>query len=104
MAGMCRKYYDMVILGASFSADLESGWQNYVVRTTGVSVIYFGINRFTVDDILGSQAYRDHPPVVFVYEMVERNLIARHSECETGDEAIREHSMRPRTIPWIMAR
>jgi hypothetical protein len=43
------KYYDVVVLGDSFSVDQVSrrfGWQNYFINRTGLSMIVFDTRRY----------------------------------------------------------
>ncbi len=74
------KYYDIVVLGDSFSVDQEGrrfGWQNYFINRTGLSMIVFDTRRFWPVEIYESPAFKKHPPKVFVFESVERYLNER---------------------------
>ncbi len=74
------KYYDIVVLGDSFSVDQEGrrfGWQNYFINRTGLSMIVFDTRRFWPIEIYDSPAFKKHPPKVFVFESVERYLNER---------------------------
>lgn len=74
------KYYDIVVLGDSFSVDQEDrrfGWQNYFINRTGLSMIVFDTRRFWPVEIYESPAFKKHPPKVFVFESVERYLNER---------------------------
>jgi hypothetical protein len=74
------RYYDVVILGDSFSCDQESrmfGWQNYFIARTGLSVIVLDIRKFWPQEILALPAFQKYPPKVFVFESVERYLFGR---------------------------
>ena len=80
------RYYDVVVLGDSFSDDLLRGWQNYLVSNTGWSIISFNMNNITLDNLLEATAYRNTPPKLLIYETIERNVISRHSRC-AGDKS-----------------
>lgn len=75
-------YFDVVVAGDSFSQNTLSGWQNYFVDATGLSVITFHMVQTPVDEILSSAAFLTHPPRLFVYESIERNLLSRHRSCD----------------------
>jgi hypothetical protein len=79
------QYYDVVVLGDSFSEDLDRGWQNYLVAETGWSVISFYMNNVSLDELLEKQIYQNSPPKLFIYESIERNVIGRHSHCFNED-------------------
>jgi hypothetical protein len=74
------KYYDIVVLGDSFSVDQEGrrfGWQNYFINRTGLSMIVFDTRRFWPIEIYDSPTFKKYPPKVFVFETVERYLNER---------------------------
>jgi hypothetical protein len=74
------KYYDVVVLGDSFSVDQESrrfGWQNYFINRTGLSMIVFDTRRYWPIEIYDSPTFKKYPPKVFVFESVERYLHER---------------------------
>jgi len=74
------KYYDIVVLGDSFSVDQEGrrfGWQNYLINRTGLSMIVFDTRRFWPIEIYDSPTFKKYPPKVFVFETVERYLNER---------------------------
>lgn len=77
-----KQYYDVVVLGDSFSEDESHGWLNYFVNDTGLTVISFDMNRIPVDEVINSPIYQKQPPKLFIYESVERNIISRHSQCD----------------------
>jgi hypothetical protein len=67
------QYYDVVVLGDSFSRIWpQHQWQNYVVATTGWSVTTLDINLVKLESILDNPVFRKTPPKVFVLESVER--------------------------------
>ena len=74
------KYYDVVVLGDSFSVDQEGrlfGWQNYFINRTGLSMIVFDTRRYWPMEIYELPIFKQHPPKVFVFESVERYLHER---------------------------
>src|SRR5581483_5632992 len=73
--GAYEGYWDVVVLGDSFSFN-ESPfqWQNFFVATTGLSVITLDLRGGSPDAVLGSKAFRQHPPKLFIFESIERNL------------------------------
>ncbi len=74
------RYYDVVVLGDSFSCDQKErlwGWQNYFANRTGLSVITIDLRRYWPVEVFQSEAYRKHPPRLFVMESVERYLAGR---------------------------
>jgi hypothetical protein len=74
------KYYDVVVLGDSFSVDQVSrrfGWQNYFINRTGLSMIVFDTRRYWPMEIYELPIFKQHPPKVFVFESVERYLHER---------------------------
>jgi len=74
------RYYDVLLLGDSFSCDQEArgyGWQNFFCERTGYSMIVFDTRRYWPQEILASPEYQAHPPKVFLFETVERYLHER---------------------------
>ena len=74
------RYYDVVVLGDSFSCDQEGrrfGWQNFFLKKTGLSMIVFDVRKFWPREVIESEAFRKHPPRFFVFESVERYLYDR---------------------------
>ena len=73
------RYYDVVLLGDSFSKPTRvGGWQNYLIATTGLAMIAFSTEDCSLPTVLGSEGYLNHPPRVFIYQLVERNLWFDH--------------------------
>lgn len=76
------KYYDVVVVGDSFSLFEQSGWQNVLHEKTGLSIISFAYpagfapSGFNLDILLTSREFREHPPRYLVYESVERKMVA----------------------------
>ena len=80
------QYYDVVVLGDSFSATSPRGqWQNYFVRATGLSLVTYQVDRIDIESFVASPAYRDHPPRIVIYETVERSFIDRSLPLNKGD-------------------
>lgn len=79
-----NRHYDVVIIGDSFSLDLEKSWPNYLAAK-GLSVLVVSIaddpakKSGTAVDVenqimalIQSPAFRDTPPSVFVFQTIER--------------------------------
>lgn len=74
------RYYDIVLLGDSFSCDQLNrffGWQNYFLQRTGFSMIVFDTRRYWPQEILNAPAFQKYPPKFFIFETVERYLYER---------------------------
>jgi hypothetical protein len=91
-----HKYYDVVVLGDSFSHFGESRlfrWQQYFSSATGLSVMTYHIDDVWLEDLLSSASYRQAPPRLLVLEFVERNIVilagkGRLAECEPLREQV----------------
>jgi hypothetical protein len=73
--------YDIIAIGDSFTAEeYNSGvtWPHFLARDTGLRVGIFDSGIDSLDSVLASPAYRDHPPAALIYEVVERSLIPSH--------------------------
>ena len=82
------RHFDVVIVGDSFSYDLEKSWPNYLAAK-GLSVLVILVadnpakpnatadieNQITA--LLQSPTFRDTPPSVFIFETIERFLKRR---------------------------
>lgn len=74
-------YYDVVVLGDSFSYSRpKSQWQNYLAAETGLSVATLYIGQIGLAQLLASRPFREHPPKVLIVESVERRLPAHLKE------------------------
>lgn len=74
-------YYDVVVLGDSFSYSRpKSQWQNYLAAETGLSVATLYIGQIGLSQLLASRPFREHPPKVLIVESVERRLPAHLKE------------------------
>lgn len=75
------RHFDVLVVGDSFSADQQKGWQNYLVENTGLSVITFYMaHGFNLADIVASKQYKNFPPKILIYESVERLAFVRLHE------------------------
>lgn len=95
--GRIEESYDIVALGDSFTAASVPGtaWPNFLARATGLRTGIFDNGIVSADAILASEAFRRAPPALFVYEVVERQLVARHGAA--GEERCRAATSRPTT-------
>jgi len=80
--GIYEKPYDVIIVGDSFSNyssdDALPGpgfWPNYFVNETGLDLISFGMANTNLVKLVNSEAYKNFPPKVVIFEIVERDLI-----------------------------
>lgn len=71
-----KRYYDVVVIGDSFSYDLKKGWQNYFVEQTGLSVITFH-HDVPLDSVLNTKMFKNKPPLFFVVESLEQFSLPR---------------------------
>lgn len=93
-----KKPYDIVVLGDSFSQDLEHGWINYVVADTGFSAVRFDIRTVRPDDIINSAWYQQSPPKLFIYQTVERRLHLRGPALKTA--CINDRALKAKKISY----
>ena len=91
-----NEYYDIVVLGDSFSDNESHGWQNYLANKTGLTIISFNMFSMSVDEVLSSPKYLKYPPKYFIYESVERDLPSRHNECDSKTKSTIKTSFPPR--------
>ncbi len=75
------RYYDVVVIGDSFSRNLKNGWQNFLVNKTDISLITFDIQKISPSEILSSPMFHKMPPRVFIYESIEYAIWLRNSYC-----------------------
>jgi hypothetical protein len=84
--GKYDRYFDVVVLGDSFSLGRPlPSWQNFVVAATGWSVIALNASDITPDQILANRIFRDSPPRIFIFESVERQIphrVTRKMPCK----------------------
>jgi hypothetical protein len=68
------RYYDVVVVGDSFSMNAEYGWQNYFVNATGFSLITFHQDEVDINELLQAPRFRQSPPRLFIIETVENGI------------------------------
>jgi hypothetical protein len=68
------RYYDVVVVGDSFSMNKEYGWQNYFVNTTGLSLLTFHQDDVDINKLLQHPQFRQYPPRLFIIEQVEHGI------------------------------
>ncbi len=88
-----NKYYDVVVLGDSFTfLDQNRSWLNFLVDKTGFSVAAFHQKKFEIVDILNSPQFVKSPPRLFIYQSVERGIINNILFQSSIDSVIRDLS------------
>jgi hypothetical protein len=73
--------YDIIAIGDSFTAEEYNPgitWPHFLARDTGLRIGIFDSGIDSLDSVLASPAYREHPPAALIYEVVERSLIPAH--------------------------
>jgi hypothetical protein len=76
--GRYERYYDVVVLGDSFSTGRTNlHWQNYLVAAKGWSVVTLNINKISLEQVLENPVFRKTPPKFFILGTVERELPRR---------------------------
>ncbi len=80
------KYYDVVVIGDSFSNYSEGQasppkayWPNFFVNTTGLTLITYHMDTIDLNKLIESKTFKEYPPRFLIYETAERNLIFRTS-------------------------
>jgi hypothetical protein len=88
--------YDIIAAGDSFTAESPHNpgatWPHFLAHATGLRVGIFDVGVTPVDAILASPAFRRHPPAVFLYEVVERQLASHH---QAAGETCAPKTVRP---------
>ncbi len=89
-SGSYGSYYDILVLGDSFSDSRPKfQWQNYVASSTGWSIDTLNINLIRIKQVISSQEFREHPPKILIFESVERelpnHLFENSSNCRSND-------------------
>jgi hypothetical protein len=73
---------EIIAYGDSFTAESPHNpgvtWPHFLARDTGRAVAIVDRGLVTLDELLGSAAWRDHPPPVLIYQLVERSLVPEH--------------------------
>jgi hypothetical protein len=80
--------YDIVAIGDSFTAEEYNPgitWPHFLARDTGLAIGVFDSGIDSLDSVLASPGFRDHPPAVLIYEVVERSLIPAHRGGDPAD-------------------
>ena len=93
--------YDIIAVGDSFTAEeYNSGttWPHTLARDTGLAVGVFDNGVDSLDRVLASKTYREHPPAALIYEIVERSFIPQHR----GGDPTRCTARRPTPRPGVM--
>lgn len=86
-----KQYYDIVVLGDSFSHHFpRSQWQNYLIQLTGLKIISYHLDRFNIDQFLDSPALRKTPPKIMIFQTVERSFIHRGKQIGLGGDCRRK--------------
>ncbi len=62
-----EKYYDIVVLGDSFSK--QGLWQSYFTEHNGLSFTTLSWDNTTVDDIINNPIFKNDPPRLFIVEV-----------------------------------
>ena len=76
--GRYERYYDVVVLGDSFSTGRPNlHWQNYLVAAKGWSVVTLNINKIDLEQVLNNPVFRKTPPKILILGTVERELPRR---------------------------
>lgn len=68
------RYYDVVVVGDSFSMNSEYGWQNYFVNATGLSLLTFHQDDVDISELLQTPQFRQCPPRLFIIEGAENGI------------------------------
>lgn len=77
--GELTENYDIVVLGDSFSQPNvgSANWVEFLAKETGLRVGVFSTSVYTLDELSSILIKKEHPPTVFLYETVERELKTR---------------------------
>lgn len=85
--GRYERYYDVVVLGDSFSTVRPNlHWQNYLVAAKGWSVVTLNINKISLEQVLDNPVFRKTPPRIFILGTVERELPRRIKHGQPCDQ------------------
>jgi hypothetical protein len=95
------RYFDVVVIGDSFSNQGAFGWQNYLQQMTSYSVMFFHFDDVSLDDLQESEQFRRTPPALVIYQVVEHGMHDRfigyeHAQFEqTASSAPRHQTLPP---------
>ncbi|MBQ0721057.1 MAG: hypothetical protein KBT88_03730 [Gammaproteobacteria bacterium] len=67
-------YYDVIVMGDSFSQNRQNGWQQWFANKTGLSITTLHVNKWSMNDLLEHPVFKAMPPKLLIYETAERNL------------------------------
>lgn len=103
--GHYDRYYDVVVLGDSFSLSRPGWtWQNYLAAATDWSITTLDIGQVTLAQILANPIFRTTPPRVLILETVEREVPGHMNvaECDTTPLPIpvSTQPLRPSSVTW----
>jgi hypothetical protein len=87
-AAMLDSSYDIVAIGDSFTAEEYNPgitWPHFLARDTGLRIGVFDSGIDSLDSVLASPGFRDHPPAALIYEVVERSLVPAHRGGDGAD-------------------
>lgn len=73
------KYYDIVVIGDSFTEDTTSSWLNFLARDLSASALFLHIDKIDMGDLLNHQTFRERPPKHLILETYEGRTFSRFS-------------------------
>ena len=80
--GLYDKNYDVVVLGDSFTNHMRDEvmhpagyWPNYFVNATGLDLIAYNSRDTNIRKLIESDGFKKFPPRLFIFQIVERDLI-----------------------------
>ena len=68
------QYYDVVILGDSFSQSRLYGWQQWLAMNTGLSMTTLYFDHWPINKLIEHPVFVNTPPQIVIFETVERNI------------------------------
>ena len=117
LAGTLDRHFDVVIVGDSFSADLDKSWPNYLAAK-GLSVLVVGVaddpskKSGTAEDVenqikslIQSPVFKATPPSVFIFQTIERfsrrRLVKDATPCIEHPESAYGNTVDAQSGPWL---
>jgi hypothetical protein len=110
--GPYDRYYDVVVLGDSFSKHLHqreaeptNRWPHYLSEMTGLSIVVLHLEETTIERLLENPVFKAHPPRILIYERVERYLdafvpaLSGSSSCDAPARTYPPLAFAPRQVP-----
>ncbi|MDV7390373.1 hypothetical protein RZS08_03425, partial [Arthrospira platensis SPKY1] len=70
--GDWKEEVDILVMGDSFANGTVRQWQNWLAAATGWRIHTLYKKRISVDEVLSSTLYRQHPPRIVIWNVVER--------------------------------